>query len=182
MKKSFVVLLLVASLLLVACGTAEIPVTEAPASSEATSSQSSAVVESSAVAEASSSEAPASSEASSSAEAAPADVVEVQVVLGDNWVQSSITTFKVGVPYRLVITNSGGRVHNFNIHPVAEKSDAGIQFALDNALLSVPDSQLRPGSQVVVDFTFTQAGNFEFSCLIPRHFKSGQYFEVTVEP
>lgn len=179
MKRTLIVTLLLA-VLLAACGPAEAPVTEAPASSEAASSESSPVVESSAAVETSSSEAPASSSTESSA--APVEVVEVQVVLGDNWVQSSLETFKVGVPYRLVITNSGGRVHNFNIHPVAEKTDAGVQAALENALLSVPDAQLRPGSQVVVEFTFSEAGTFEFSCLIPRHFKSGQYLAVTVEP
>jgi hypothetical protein len=40
---------------------------------------------------------------------------EVVVTLADNTITSSLTDFKVGVPYTFVITNTGDHDHNFNI-------------------------------------------------------------------
>ncbi|GEM_PF-861015 len=111
--------------------------------------------------------------------------VEVQVTLGDNWIQSSQTAFKVGVTYRFVITNTGRRNHMFDISKPAEKTTSAIREAMQNAILSVSDDQLPPGAQVTVDFTFTAPaapGELEFACLIERHYKDGQYLGIVVEP
>jgi uncharacterized cupredoxin-like copper-binding protein len=111
--------------------------------------------------------------------------VPVQITLGDNWIESDTTTFKVGVTYRFTITNTGNRTHNFNISKPAELNTNAIRAALENALLHVPDEQLRSGSVVTIDFTFTDpapAGTLEFACLIERHYKSGQFLPIVVEP
>jgi uncharacterized cupredoxin-like copper-binding protein len=111
--------------------------------------------------------------------------VPVAVTLGDNWVQSDLTTFKVGVTYVITVTNSGNRAHNFNINRPAEKTTDGINKAVSEALLHIPEEKLSPGSVVTVEYTFTEAapaGTLEFSCLIERHYKSGQLLPIIVEP
>ena len=110
---------------------------------------------------------------------------EVQITLGDNWIQSSQTTFKVGVPYNLVITNTGRRNHRLDISKPAEKTTNAIREALANALLAISDDDLPPGAQVTAEFTFSAPaapGELEFACLIEKHYKDGQYLAIVVEP
>ena len=107
---------------------------------------------------------------------------EVDVTLADNTIQSSLTTFKVGVPYRFVIINNGNHLHNFNIStPV---TDAGsLDAALSSALLSVTQDKLPLGGGTTVEYTFpaSAAGKpLEFSCLIKRHYEDGMRLAITV--
>ena len=107
---------------------------------------------------------------------------QVDVTLADNTIDSTLTTFQVGVPYTFVITNAGRRGHNFNIStPVSEAGS--LEAALQTALLAVPQSQLGPGASVTVEYTFpdTAAGqNLEFSCLIRMHYQMGMLLPITV--
>jgi len=107
---------------------------------------------------------------------------QVDVTLADNTIDSSLTTFQIGVPYTFVITNAGRRGHNFNIStPVSEAGS--LEAALQTALLAVPQSQLGPGASVTVEYTFpdTAAGqNLEFSCLIRMHYQMGMLLPITV--
>ncbi len=106
---------------------------------------------------------------------------EVDVTLQDNTIQSSLTTFKVGVPYKFVIINNGNHLHNFNINtPVV---NGNTQAAAASALLSVPQEKLPIGGGTTVIYTFpaSAAGaNLEFSCLIPRHYELGMRLPITV--
>jgi uncharacterized cupredoxin-like copper-binding protein len=107
---------------------------------------------------------------------------QVDVTLADNTIDSSMTTFQVGVPYTFVITNAGRHGHNFNIStPV---SDAGsLEAALQTALLAVPQSQLNPGASVTVEYTFpdtAEGQNLEFACLIRMHYQMGMLLPITV--
>ena len=107
---------------------------------------------------------------------------EVKVTLADNTIESSLTTFQVGMPYTFVITNNGNHAHNFNIsQPV---SIAGsLDAALQNALLAVPKNQLGGGAQVTVEYTFPDSAasaQLEFSCLIQRHYDDGMNLAITV--
>jgi uncharacterized cupredoxin-like copper-binding protein len=129
-------------------------------------------------------EAAPTTEPESAQPAASGEAIEVIITLGDNWVMSSQTTFKVGVPYKFVVINGGNRVHNFNINKPAEMTTNGIRAALDNAILKIPNEQLQPGMTATVEFTFTEAapaGTLEFSCLIERHYRSGQILPIIVE-
>ena len=107
---------------------------------------------------------------------------QVDVTLADNTIETNMTSFQVGVPYTLVITNAGKRAHNFNINPPVAVAGS-LEQALDSALLIVPQEQLGPGQTATVEFTFpdTAAGQLlEFSCLIRRHYDDGMKVDITV--
>src|SRR3990172_1047506 len=97
---------------------------------------------------------------------------KVDITLGDNTIDSSLTAFQVGVPYTFVITNTGKHSHNFNIaQPVSVAGS--LNAALQTALLSVPKDQLGSGTQVTIQYTFPDTATsmqLEFSCLITRHY------------
>jgi uncharacterized cupredoxin-like copper-binding protein len=107
---------------------------------------------------------------------------QVDVTLADNTIDSSVTSFQVGVPYTFVITNAGRHAHNFNINrPVSVTGS--LQQALDSALLAVPQERLGPGETATVEFTFpaSAAGQLlEFSCLIRQHYEDGMKMDITV--
>jgi len=108
--------------------------------------------------------------------------IQVDITLVDNSIESSLTTFQVGVLYTFVITNAGRHAHNFSIStPVSIAGSLGA--AESGALLSVGKDQLSSGGSVTVDYTFpdTAAGaNLEFSCLIQRHYQDGMLLPITV--
>jgi uncharacterized cupredoxin-like copper-binding protein len=122
---------------------------------------------------------PAATEPPTEAAAASTEVI---ITLADNSIESSLTTFKVGVPYTFVITNKGNHDHNFNIaQPVSVAGS--LDAALQNALLAVPKNQLGGGAQVTVEYTFPDTAastQLEFSCLIKRHYDDGMYLAITV--
>jgi uncharacterized cupredoxin-like copper-binding protein len=104
----------------------------------------------------------------------------VQVALVDFKVQSSLTTFKVGVPYHFVVTNNGSATHEFMAGPVSvenaseDERDAAKLFEV---------SELEPGHTGTADYTFTQpypAGILEFSCHVAGHFEEGMKLPFTV--
>ena len=107
---------------------------------------------------------------------------QVTVTLADNTIDSSTTTFQVGVPYTFVITNSGRHAHNLNINPPISVVGS-LDAALNSALLAVPQEQLGVGKTATVEFTFpdSAAGQLlEFSCLIRRHYEDGMHVDITV--
>ena len=121
---------------------------------------------------------------SGSVETAPASGSgsQVEITLADNTIDASQAEFQVGVPYTLVITNTGRHAHNFNINtPVSVTG--GLEAALSSALLAVPQAELGPGASVTVEYTFpdSAAGQLlEFSCLIRRHYEDGMLLGITV--
>ena len=114
--------------------------------------------------------------------ATTANSAEAAITLDDNTINSSLTTFQVGVPYTFVITNAGARAHNFNItQPVSVVGS--LDAALQTALLAVPKSELNSGAKVTVQFTFPDTAasmQLEFSCLITRHYNDGMKLAITV--
>jgi len=111
--------------------------------------------------------------------------VPVQVTMGDNWIKSDLTTFKVGVTYIFTVTNSGHRAHSFSISHPAEKTTDAINAARASALYLISEDELSPGTVKTFEFTFKDAaptGTLEFACLIERHYKMGQYLGIVVEP
>jgi len=117
-----------------------------------------------------------------SAAAASGSSTQVEVTLADNTIESSLTTFQVGVPYTFVIKNTGRHAHNFNINPPVDVAGS-LDAALQGALLSVGQDQLPVGGSATVDFTFPASAvgtTLEFSCLIRRHYEDGMRLTITV--
>ena len=114
--------------------------------------------------------------------ATAANGTQVDITLADNTIDASMTTFQVGVPYTLVITNEGRRAHNFNINPPVSVAGS-LDAALDSALLIVPQEELGAGQSTTVEFTFPEsaAGQLlEFSCLIRMHYEDGMKVDIIV--
>ena len=113
---------------------------------------------------------------------APINGTRVDITLADNTIESTLTTFQVGVPYTFVIVNEGRHAHNFNISKPVSVAGS-LSAALEGALLAVPQEQLGAGASVTVEYTFTDsaAGQLlEFSCLIRRHYEDGMLLAITV--
>ena len=122
--------------------------------------------------------------ASTDSAPAAAGGTQVTVMLADNTVTASQTTFKAGVKYTFVVTNAGHHAHNFNINPPVSVSGS-LDAALTQALLSVPQEQLAVGASATVDYTFPASAvgqNLQFSCLIRSHYEDGMYLAITVTP
>ncbi len=99
---------------------------------------------------------------------------EVQVSLSDFKVESSKTDFVVGQPYRFVITNKAQIPHEWVVAPRGATAES--QF-----LTEVEEDELAAGASVTHDFTFSQAGDYEFSCHVPGHYEAGMVIPVTVK-
>jgi len=125
----------------------------------------------------------ASATPSSPVETSPAgNSTQVDITLADNTIESSLTTFQVGVPYTFVITNTGRHAHNFNVSTPVSVAGS-LEAAFSGALLAVEQNQLGAGASVTVEFTFPEsaAGQLlEFSCLIRRHYEDGMLLPITV--
>src|SRR5512143_3510820 len=87
--------------------------------------------------------------ATAAASSAQSGGTEVDITLADNTIQSSLTTFKVGEPYRFVIINNGNHPHDFNISTPVDKAGS-IDAALSTALLTVPQDKLPIGGGTTV--------------------------------
>jgi uncharacterized cupredoxin-like copper-binding protein len=168
-------ILILIMFVIAACGSPTPAATQAPVEPAATEAPTESVA----------TEAPAATEARTEAgatEAAATSGNQVNVILADNTIEASMTTFQVGVPYTFVITNSGQRAHNFNINPPVSVAGS-LEGALNSALLAVPQEQLGPGQTATVEFTFPDTAEgqlLEFSCLIRRHYDDGMKVDITV--
>ena len=165
MRRIAILLLIVIPMLLAACGSATPVATQPPATQPPAT-------------ELAATEAPAATEPP----VVSGTGKQVDITLADNTIDSSLTTFQVGMPYTFVITNTGRHGHNFNIStPV---SIAGsLDAALASAMLAVKQSELGPGASVTVEYTFPDSAvgqPLEFSCLIRMHYQDGMLLGITV--
>lgn len=107
--------------------------------------------------------------------------LEVRVTLADFTIVSSITDFRVGVPYYFVVANRGPSVHEFMIMPV--KSDgsplpADVQYK--NKLIEI--EQIAPGATLTINYLFSRAtvGRYEIACLMRGHYEAGMKLPIAV--
>ncbi len=99
---------------------------------------------------------------------------EVQITLSEFRIDSSQTNFTTGMPYRFMIKNEGTVAHDWSIMPRGGTDES-------QALIKVDEDQLPPGATVTREFTFTQAGDFEFACHVPGHYEAGMLLPITVQ-
>ncbi len=115
---------------------------------------------------------------------APANVqgVQVNVTLADHGISSSLTAFKIGVPYTFVIRNTGTRGICFNIAPPVSVTGS-MGASQGAALVSIPESRLGLGATFTATYTFptSAAGTaLEFSCLQRREYDDKVRLAITV--
>jgi predicted lipoprotein with Yx(FWY)xxD motif/uncharacterized cupredoxin-like copper-binding protein len=107
--------------------------------------------------------------------ATPAMSGDVEVTLLDGVVESSVVTFKVGETYTFNVMNSGALAHEF----VIEKAGA-----IDEPLeADGGEAEIEPfdaGTSQSIDFTFTEAGTYQFSCHVPGHYAAGMTITIHV--
>ncbi len=109
---------------------------------------------------------------------------DVKVTLADFRVEAPTTSFRVGVPYRFVVTNSGTVNHEFMVVPppkAGESSDDLDKVALGR----IDDADFPPGITHTVMVTFTKpgaSGSLEFACHVAGHYDKGMRAPITVTP
>jgi len=99
--------------------------------------------------------------------------VEVQVTVSEYSFKSSLTTFSAGTVYHFKITDAGTMAHDWMIMPAGETDES-------KALVKIEDSDLKPGVTLTRDFTFSQAGEFEFACHVEGHYEKGMKLPISV--
>jgi hypothetical protein len=72
--------------------------------------------------------------------------VQVQVTLTDFKIDSSLTTFSVGVPYHFVVTNKGAVAHEFVIMPPEQGAQGSETQLPSTALAGILGKDLTPGT------------------------------------
>lgn len=128
----------------------------------------------------------------------------VPIELTEFAIESPLTVFKVGTPYRFVINNPGAINHEFVVlaegeehhmegaatvaedgHADAHAGDHGHGAHSEDAvggMLHVGMSQLTPGASVTIEHTFTETGEYEFGCYLPGHYAAGMFAKISVVP
>ncbi len=104
----------------------------------------------------------------------------VTVILYDNHIQSSQTTFAPGMRYHFTITNRGTINHEFMIAPQGMSQMPMGQ--LDASALA-RTGDMAPGVMKTFDITFTSAmaqQHLEFGCYYPGHYDSGMHMPIAV--
>jgi len=116
---------------------------------------------------------------------APPEPIEVQVTLNEFGIESTMTSFKVGQPYHLVINNAGGLNHELMImEPLMSDMEMSMEEMDEIALAMVEEDDLAPGSTMTLDITFAGSdanSNLEFACHVTGHYEAGMKLPITVE-
>ncbi len=113
----------------------------------------------------------------------PSGPAEVQIALTEFKIESSLTTFEAGVPYRFVVTNAGAVPHEVMITP--RSTGAMAMEEMDElALMRIEQDDLPPGATKTMEFTFIESAvgsGLEFSCYVPGHYEAGMFQEIMVK-
>lgn len=111
----------------------------------------------------------------------------VTVVMGEGNGTMSFTPdrldLKKGEQVRFVLQNKGALAHEFRLATVKDNTEHAAMMR------DMPDMKhheanaitLDPGKSGEMLWRFTQAGTFEFACLIPGHREAGMHGTVTVK-
>ncbi|MGE5141271.1 MAG: hypothetical protein ACM3JD_17520 [Rudaea sp.] len=110
--------------------------------------------------------------------------VQVQVNLTEMKIDSSVTAFKVGVPYHFVVKNAGTVNHEFMIMPPVAPGKMSMEEMDKMGLVGIDGEELPPGATKTADYTFTKAypaGQLEMACHLTGHYEGGMHLPVTVQ-
>jgi len=119
---------------------------------------------------------------------AQSDSDEVMITLTDFGIESSRTSFEVGVPYHFTVTNNGAINHEIMIMPPLTEDQMSMNMSMEQmdkmALAMIEEDELTPGATKTLDYTFTEpapAGTLEFSCHVEGHYVAGMKLPITVK-
>ena len=111
----------------------------------------------------------------------------VTITVKEFGIESSITEFKVGVPYHFVVTNAGTVNHEIMIMPSLSNDQMGMGMDMGTmdkmALAMISADALTPGTTKSFDLTFNDAastGTLEFACHTPGHYEANMKLPITV--
>tara|TARA_R110002020_G_scaffold266483_32_gene481460 strand:- start:5494 stop:5979 length:486 start_codon:yes stop_codon:yes gene_type:complete len=87
-----------------------------------------------------------------------------------------------GETIRFEVTNSGELEHEFVMDaPDANEKHKAVMARFPEMEHADPNAiRLMPGANGEIVWTFTEAGTFEFACLIPGHYESGMHGPLLV--
>ncbi|GAB1471702.1 hypothetical protein MASR2M66_25800 [Chloroflexota bacterium] len=113
---------------------------------------------------------------------------EVKITLTDFGMESSRTSFEVGVPYHFVITNEGAINHEMMIMAPLTEMQMSMDMDMEEmdalALAMIKEDELTPGATMTLDYTFTEPapdGTLEFACHVEGHYVAGMKLPITVK-
>jgi uncharacterized cupredoxin-like copper-binding protein len=104
---------------------------------------------------------------------------------GEFTISASQTTYRVGVPYHFVVTNSGVLPHEFMILPagLAGGDSRDMEQIHHVALALIDEEDLPAGATSTIDVTFTKiapAGTLEFVCALAGHYEGGMHLPIEI--
>ena len=110
-----------------------------------------------------------------------AGAVTVHVTLIEFKIMSSVTTFRVGVPYHFIVSNHGIEVHEFMVtldHPDGTPYPSSEQDA--HAIIHI--EVVNPGTTIMVNYTFgvSAAPRYEMACQMRGHYAAGMRLPIIV--
>jgi uncharacterized cupredoxin-like copper-binding protein len=100
-------------------------------------------------------------------------VHHVTVTLNEFRFETSDSVFVAGVPYRFTLVNAGALPHEWAVVPRGAPDERDLLF-------EVEEEELPPGATVTREFTFPEAGEFDFACFMPGHYEGGMVLPVRV--
>ncbi len=108
--------------------------------------------------------------------------VKVEVTLAEFKITSSITNFKVGIPYYFVVTNKGHSLHEFFIMP--DKPN-GSNYLVNGEYKgsAVQGQEIEPGTTLRVNYVFKTSNttHYEIACLMRGHYAAGMSRPIIVK-
>lgn len=111
---------------------------------------------------------------------------QVDVILHEFSIETSMTEFVVGQPYRITVTNAGTLAHEFMIMPPTEGMGQMDMETLDAiALVMIHADDLPPGATQTIDVVFPESARgseMEFVCALPGHYDAGMTVDITIAP
>jgi uncharacterized cupredoxin-like copper-binding protein len=111
--------------------------------------------------------------------------VTVDVIATEYAFESSLTTFKVGVPYHFVVQNPGDVEHELMLVEPIAAGTMSMEEMDEMAIAHIEDEDLQAGDTATLDVTFEEpypAGTLEMACHIEQHYERGMLLPIVVEP
>jgi len=120
---------------------------------------------------------------------ATTETAELRLVATDIAYDVSRLTAKANQPVHLSLENAGALDHDFSIREIALRDMHATEGAADDHMMSENAHELDlhvaampRGGHGVVEFTPTEAGEYEFYCTVPGHKEAGMTGTFVVEP